>query len=131
MKNLLVVLVCIFTILSLVSCKSEGFEPKLDTSEEVTLYFVGDYNNFEALEAVVADFKGVYPNITIVYEKLDDYYNTGLANRMASNKDIDLLMDAYDSNVNKDNLSDLSKIGADFGVLKKGVIENLSKGSTI
>ncbi len=51
------------------------FVPSLDTSTKATVNIKGSCSNFEALEAVVADFNEIYPDVTISYTKVDDYNN--------------------------------------------------------
>lgn len=130
------VAILIFICLFLTSCtKSKAvaetaatplgqtLDAALDPNEEVTLYFVGSYDNFEALEKLASDFKAIYPNFNLVYEKLDDYYNTGLANRLASNQDVDLFMELYSTTADKGHALDLSKVGLDFESLIESPIK--------
>jgi multiple sugar transport system substrate-binding protein len=70
-------------LLSLVACSSEkqetttaeGFRPALDTSAGGHISVVGGYDNFEALEAEFDRFNDYYPNVELVYTKVDDYNN--------------------------------------------------------
>ena len=78
---------CIFfavlMLLSLAACGSrkqeaateEGFRPALDTSAGGHISVVGGYDNFEALEAEFDRFNDYYPNVELVYTKVDDYNN--------------------------------------------------------
>ena len=78
---------CIFwavlMLLGLTSCGSkkqeattaEGFRPALDTSVNGHISVVGGYDNFEALEAEFDRFNDYYPNLKLVYTKVDDYNN--------------------------------------------------------
>ena len=51
------------------------FVPSLDTSTKATIEVKGSWSNFEALEAVAADFNEIYTDVTINYTKVDDYTN--------------------------------------------------------
>ena len=78
---------CIFgavlMLLGLAACGSkkqeattaEGFTPALDTSAGGHIDIVGGYDNFEALEAEFDRFNDYYPNVELVYTKVDDYNN--------------------------------------------------------
>ena len=107
--------------------EAEGFVPALDTDTEATLYFVGSYGNFEALDQVALDFQTYYPGVEVVYTKLDDYRND-LANRFATGQEIDLFMvewwdEAYDLNQNIiDNAEDLSSAGLDLSSLQADLL---------
>lgn len=56
---------------------------KLDTKQPVVLTIVGNLDNFEGLETVIADFEEEYPNCTVDYQKMDDYAKT-LPQRLAN-----------------------------------------------
>ena len=80
-------MMCIFLavlmLLGLTACGSEkqeattaeGFQPALDTSAGGHISVVGGYDNFEALEAEFDRFNDYYPNVELVYTKVDDYNN--------------------------------------------------------
>ena len=53
----------------------EGFRPALDTSVNCHISVAGGYNNFEALEAEFDRFNEYYPNVELVFTKVDDYNN--------------------------------------------------------
>ena len=84
MKKSLLVAVSILSTALVVSCKgkkeeekvSKEFKPALDTAFECEIKVIGDYGNFEALEAEFERFNVHYPNVSLTYEKLDDYDNT-------------------------------------------------------
>lgn len=84
MKKSLLVAVSILSTALIVSCKgkkeeenvSKEFKPALDTTIECEIKVIGDYSNFEALEAEFERFNVHYPNVSFTYEKLDDYDNT-------------------------------------------------------
>ena len=73
----------VLMILGLAACGSkkqeattaEGFQPALDTSAGGHISVVGGYDNFEALEAEFDRFNDYYPNLKLVYTKIDDYNN--------------------------------------------------------
>ena len=73
----------VLMILSLAACGSEkqeattveGFRPALDPSVKSHISVVGGYDNFEALEAEFDRFNDYYPNVELVYTKVDDYSN--------------------------------------------------------
>lgn len=44
---------------------SEEFSPSLDKEASVTISVNGSWSNFEALEAVAADWNEIYPNVNI------------------------------------------------------------------
>ena len=69
----------------------EGFQPSLSADTKATLYFVGSWGNFEALDQVALNFQAYYPGVEVVYVKLDDYRND-LANRFVTGEEIDLFM---------------------------------------
>lgn len=71
---------CIISAALLASCggnsqKDEKFNPSLDTTTKCSITVVGDYSNFEALEAEFTRFNAYYPNVSLTYEKVDDYNN--------------------------------------------------------
>ena len=106
----------------------EGFVPALDTDTEATLYFVGSWGNFEALDQVALDFQQYYPNVEVVYTKLDDYRND-LANRFVTGEEIDLFMlswwaEEYSLNQNIiDNAEDLNETGIDFSNINADMLQ--------
>ncbi len=53
----------------------EGFRPSLDTSVSCHISVAGGYSNFEALEAEFDRFNEFYPNVELVFTKVDDYNN--------------------------------------------------------
>ena len=53
----------------------EGFQPALDTSVSCHINVYGGYDNFEALEAEFDRFNEHYPNVEMMYTKIDDYNN--------------------------------------------------------
>lgn len=53
----------------------EEFKPSLDPETKCDIRVVGDYSNFEALEAEFDKFNEFYPKVTLSYQKIDDYTN--------------------------------------------------------
>ena len=76
MKKLLCLAVCALSATGLMSCKNAKFKPALDKNTECSIKVVGDYSNFEALEDEFARFNAYYPNVNLIYEKIDDYVNS-------------------------------------------------------
>ena len=79
MKKLPYIIVSLIAMSALASCGGNGekeFKPALDKETKCSIRVVGDYSNFEALEAEFDKFNTYYPNVSLKYEKLDDYTNT-------------------------------------------------------
>ena len=83
MKKTMCMFLALLMILSLAACGSEkqagttveGFRPALESSVNCHISVVGGYDNFEALEAEFDRFNDYYPNVELVYTKVDDYSN--------------------------------------------------------
>ena len=83
MKKTMCMLLALLMILSLTACgqkkqeepAEEGFRPALDTSTSSHISIAGSYNNFEALEAEFDRFNEYYPNVELMFTKVDDYNN--------------------------------------------------------
>ena len=83
MKKTMCFVLAALMILGLAACGSEkqevraeeGFRPALDTSVSCHISVAGGYNNFEALEAEFDRFNEYYPNVELVFTKIDDYNN--------------------------------------------------------
>ncbi len=82
MKKFISFILVISMAISLTACgskpaeeTSEGFVPALDTNAGGSITVVGNYDNFEALEAEFDRFNEIYPNVQLSYVKLDDYKN--------------------------------------------------------
>jgi len=84
MRKTVCMLVALLMILSLTACggagqeesaAEEGFSPALDASTECSIVVAGGYDNFEALEAEFDRFNEFYPNVELVFTKVDDYNN--------------------------------------------------------
>ena len=55
---------------------ADDFTPSMDKNTKCSIKVVGDYSNFEALEAEFDRFNEFYPEVRLSYVKLDDYKNT-------------------------------------------------------
>lgn len=83
MKRTISVLIAVIMIMNLTACGNreqentaeEGFKPSLDTSVKCQINVIGGYDNFEALEAEFDRFNEFYPNVEMMYTKVDDYNN--------------------------------------------------------
>ena len=83
MKKRMCVLLTVLMSLGLSACGSEesvvvsekGFQPALDKSTNCHITVAGGYDNFEALEAEFDRFNEYYPNVELVFTKVDDYNN--------------------------------------------------------
>ena len=82
MKKLLCVAINIITMALVVSCgkaqedDNSAFKPSLDVNTRCSIKVVGDYDNFEALEAEFDRFNDYYPNVVLSYRKKDNYATT-------------------------------------------------------
>ena len=54
---------------------AEDFKPALDTSASCRINVAGSYDNFEALEAEFDRFNEYYPDVELIFTKIDDYNN--------------------------------------------------------
>lgn len=68
-----------------------GFVPALDTQQTASFEILGMMGNFEALDAVVAEFQKYYPNVTINYSKLD-YFTEMINTRIAADPTVGLFL---------------------------------------
>ena len=83
MKKTACAVLAVLMILGLTVCSlerqaakaEEGFRPSLDTSIGCAINVVGGYSNFEALEAEFDRFNEYYPNVKLMFTKIDDYSN--------------------------------------------------------
>jgi len=103
--------------------RKETFVPALDTEAEITLYVIGGWENFEALEEVAKDFNEYYPNVSINYTLPDDYASV-LANRMITGEELDFFL------INNSDGSDLTPFTADAVNLEEAGIDfsNMPQG---
>ena len=83
MKRKISLFLVLLMILGLTACGTEkqvtteekGFKPSLDTSASCSIVVAGGYDNFEALEAEFDRFNSYYPNVKLMFTKIDDYNN--------------------------------------------------------
>ena len=83
MRKMMCVVLAALMIPGLAACNSgqtetmaeEGFKPSMDTSVSGHIRIAGGYDNFEALETEFDHFNKYYPNVELVYTKVDDYHN--------------------------------------------------------
>lgn len=83
MKKTLSIILSVVMVLGLASCNGanqeqvveEAYAPALDSETNCNITISGGYDNFEALEAEFDRFNEYYPNVELVYTKVDDYSN--------------------------------------------------------
>lgn len=83
MKKTLSIILSAVMVLGLASCNGanqeqvveEAYAPALDSETSCNITIAGGYDNFEALEAEFDRFNEYYPNVELVYTKIDDYNN--------------------------------------------------------
>ena len=142
MKKTLGVILTLLLILSLAACGSdeqgsgEGFSPALDTSTECTIVVAGGYDNFEALEAEFDSFNEYYPNVELVFTKVDDYNNM-IGTVLDGNDAPDIYVnyswmygrEQYQSCI--DHAEDLSDpdLGLDLDCIRSNIILNTEDGT--
>ena len=78
--NAILAVLMILGLMVCVSARQEakaeaGFQPSLDTSIDCEINVIGGYSNFEALEAEFDRFNEYYPNVRLMFTKIDDYSN--------------------------------------------------------
>lgn len=82
MNKVLSILLAAILLLSLCGCgntkqeESGGFKPALDTEKSADIVVMGNYANFEALEAIFDDFNTYYPNVALSFLMPDNYNNS-------------------------------------------------------
>ncbi len=144
MKKMMYVLLALVMILGLSACGSEkqeatteeGFSPSLDTSTECHITVAGGYDNFEALEAEFDSFNSYYPNVELMFTKVDDYNNMiGIV--LDGNDAPDIYVnyswmygrEQYQSSI--DHAEDLADpaLGLDLDCIRSNIILNTSDGT--
>ena len=144
MKKAISMILTASMILALTACNSgkqepkakEGFSPKLDTSTSCQINIAGGYDNFEALETEIDRFNKFYPNVELVYTKVDDYNN--MIGTVLNGKDApDIYVnyswmygrDQYKSSIDHaENLADPA-LGLDLDCIRKNIILNTGDGT--
>ena len=132
-------LLAVLMVLGLAACGSEkqeaaaeeGFKPSLDTSASCKITVVGGYDNFEALESEFDRFNEYYPDVELVFTKVDDYNNM-IGTVLDGNDAPDIYVnnswmygrDQYKSSI--DHGEDLSdpELGLDFDCIRSNIILN-------
>ncbi|MBQ6439638.1 MAG: carbohydrate ABC transporter substrate-binding protein [Mogibacterium sp.] len=144
MRKTLCMFLTVLMILGLAACGAEkqkettadGFSPALDTSAGGTVTVAGGYDNFEALEAEFDSFNEYYPNVELMFTKVDDYNNM-IGMVLDGNDAPDIYVnyswmygrDQYKSSI--DHAEDLSDpaLGLDLDCIRSNIILNTDDGS--
>ena len=145
MKKLVYVATSVLLSLTCVSCKGKNktesldFKPSLDTNTRCSIKVVGDYSNFEALEAEFDRFNDYYPNVVLTYRKNNDYVNT-LGNAL-SNEDAPNIFFSYaawmagDEKYNPiiEHMEDLSNpdLKINLDILRSGLVNHTSENKVL
>ena len=115
---------------------AENFQPALDTSIESQINVAGNYDNFEALEAEFDRFNEYYPNVELVYTKIDDFNNM-IGTVLNGNDAPDIYVNnswMYGREQYKDSIDhaeDLADpaLGLDLDCIRSNIILNTDDGS--
>jgi len=144
MKKTICMILAIMMILQLTACSGKepekpaevGFKPSLDTSVSGQIKFVGGYENFEALEAEFDLFNKYYPNVEMMYTKVDDYNNM-IGTVLNGNDAPDIYVnytwmygrDQYKSSIDHaENLAD-PDLGFDLSCIRSNILLNTTDGT--
>ena len=144
MKKTMSMFLAVLMILSLAACGSEkhaaapeeGFRPSLDTSANCRISVVGSYDNFEALEAEFNRFNDYYPNVELMFTKLDDYNNM-IGTALNGNEAPDIYVnyswmygrEQYKASIDHaENLADPA-LGLDLNCIRSNIILNTGDGT--
>lgn len=144
MKKKICTLLSAMMIMSLTACGAqtqetaaeEGFKPGLDTSVSCSVRIAGGYDNFEALEAEFDRFNDYYPNVELVYTKVDDYNNM-IGTVLDGNDAPDIYVnyswmygrDQYKASIDHaENLADPS-LGINLDCIRGNIILNTDDGT--
>ena len=143
MKKTMCMILSVLLAFGLVSCgqknqepvAEEGFSPALDTSTACSIRVGGGYDNFEALEAEFDRFNEYYPNVELVYTKIDDYNNM-IGTVLNGNDAPDIYVnyswmygrEQYQSSI--DHAEDLAdpKLGINLNCIRSNIILNTEDG---
>ena len=156
MKKAICMFLTVLMILSLAACGSgqqeakteakteaksetkaeEGFSPALDTSTSCHISIAGGYDNFEALENEFDRFNEYYPQVELVFRKVDDFNNM-IGTVLNSNDAPDIYVnyswmygrDQYKDSI--DHAEDLSDpaLGLDLDCIRSNIILNTDDGT--
>ena len=144
MKKTICMFFAALLLVSLIACspknqeaaKKEGFAPALDTSSSCHITVAGGYSNFEALEAEFDRFNEYYPNVELVFTKVDDYNNM-IGMVLNGNDAPDIYVnyswmygrDQYSSSIDHaENLADPA-LGLDLDCIRSNIILNTGDGT--
>ena len=145
MKKTMCMFLAVLMILGLAACGAEkqeatptveGFRPALDTSVSSHVTISGGYDNFEALEAEFDRFNDYYPNVELVYTKVDDFNNM-IGTVLNGNDAPDIYVnyswmygrEQYKSSI--DHAEDLSDpaLGLDLGCIRSNIVLKTEDGT--
>ena len=139
MKKVIIILLSALLLLGLCSCSSRkeqkeaasdaAFKPALDTQRSADIVVMGNYANFEALEAVFDDFNAYYPNVSLSFLMPDNYNNSigvildsSSAPNIYFNFNWMIGRDAYEASFrHAEDLSDPS-LGFDFSCIRQNLL---------
>ena len=144
MKKVMCVFLSILLILGMSACGAEkqeetaqeGFKPSMDTSVKASIKIAGGYDNFEALEAEIDRFNEYYPNVELVYTKVDDYNNM-IGTVLSGNDAPDIYVnyswmygrDQYKASIDyAENLAD-PELGLGLDAIRSNILLNTDDGT--
>ncbi|MBQ5933623.1 MAG: hypothetical protein IJL55_07970, partial [Lachnospiraceae bacterium] len=144
MKKKFCSVLSLIMIISLTACGKEQtasssgdvYKPSKDTSASCNIRIVGSYENFEALEAEFDRFNKYYPNVELIYTKVDDYNNM-IGTVLNGNDAPDIYVnytwmygrDQYKGAIeHAEDLSD-PDIGLNIDCIRKNIIINTADGT--
>ncbi|MBQ8934392.1 MAG: carbohydrate ABC transporter substrate-binding protein [Lachnospiraceae bacterium] len=144
MKKTMCMLLGAMMILGLAACgqekpetaAEEGFRPSLDTSSASQIRVAGGYDNFEALEAEFDRFNEYYPNVELMFTKVDDYNNM-IGTVLDGNDAPDIYVnyswmygrEQYKASIDHaENLADPA-LGLDLDCIRRNIILNTDDGT--
>lgn len=144
MKKVMCGFLSVMMVLGLTACGSakqevtidEGFKPSLDTSVSCQINVAGGYDNFEALEAEFDRFNEYYPDVEMMFTKIDDYNNM-IGTVLNGNDAPDIYVnyswmygrDQYKSSIDHaENLSDPA-LGINLDCIRSNIILNTEDGN--
>lgn len=144
MKKVMCVFLSILLILGMSACGAEkqeqtvqeGFKPSMDTSVKASIEIAGGYDNFEALEVEIDRFNEYYPNVELVYTKVDDYNNM-IGTVLSGNDAPDIYVnyswmygrDQYKASIDyAENLADPA-LGLSLDVIRSNILLNTDDGT--
>jgi multiple sugar transport system substrate-binding protein len=143
MKKTMCMFLAGMMVLGLAACGSqkqeavagEGFKPSLNASSSCHIDVAGGYDNFEALEAEFDRFNDYYPNVELVYTKIDDYNNM-IGTVLNGNDAPDIYVnyswmygrDQYKASI--DHAEDLAdpSLGLDLDCIRSNIVLNTEDG---